>query len=59
MSKILGVFGQTLVVVGYIREYTYMLLGLDVQSGQVLWKEEIFAAELWQSSSCKAFMYIC
>ncbi|MBK9933180.1 MAG: hypothetical protein IPP05_03360 [Cytophagaceae bacterium] len=47
VSKILGVFGQTLVVVGYIREYTYMLLGLDVQSGQVLWKhEEIFAAEL-------------
>ncbi len=47
VSKILGVFGQTLVVVGYIREYTYMLLGLDVQSGQLLWKhEEVFAAEL-------------
>ncbi len=44
VSKILGVFGQTLVVVGQISEYTYMLLGLDVQSGQLLWKhEEIFA----------------
>ncbi|MBK9509681.1 MAG: hypothetical protein IPO04_09540 [Cytophagaceae bacterium] len=61
VSKILGVFGQTLVVVGQIREYTYMLLSLDVQSCQLLWKPrgDICGRTTWQSSSRKAFMYIC
>ena len=40
VSKILGVFGQTLVVVGQIKENTFVLFGLDVQSGQLLWKHD-------------------
>jgi hypothetical protein len=40
VSKILGVFGETLVVVGQIKENTFVLFGLDVQSGQLQWKHD-------------------